>query len=364
MLQNNSAVSEWNVFVGTYTARNSKGIYAYRFAPATGKLTAIGAQGGLAGEVSNPSFLAVHPNQRFLYAVGENDSGTVSAFAVDRATGMLKLLNTVSSKGSGPCHIEFDKTGKWLFVANYNNGSIAVLPVHDDGTLGEATASIQHTGSSVDRQRQAGPHAHSVNISADNRFLIVADLGLDQLLVYQFDATNGSLMPNDREFSKIVAGSGPRHLAFSADGFFAYVSNEMAATISAMEYDVGRGRLTEFQTVSMLPPDFKGAKAAAEIALHPNGKFLYASNRGHDSIVMFNIDVAKGMLNAGTWTPSGGKTPRNFAIDPTGAFLFAANQDSNNVTVFRIDPKTGALTPSGEVLAIGSPVSIVFSPVR
>lgn len=346
------------VFIGTYTGRNSKGIYAYRFASSTGKLVSTGI-----GETSNPSFLAVHPNSHFLYAANENNNGMVSAFRMN-PDGPLTLLNSVSSKGGGPCHIEFDRTGKWLFVANYDNGSIAVLPVHNDGTLGEAAAEIQHVGSSVDRQRQAGPHAHSVNISPDNRFLIVADLGLDEMLVYRFNAESGSLTPNDPPFVKIAAGSGPRHLAFSADGAVAYVANEMKASITAMTYDKVRGTLTEFQTISMLPADFTGTKSAAEIAMHPNGKFLYASNRGHDSIAMFHVDAVKGSLTAGSRTLSGGKSPRNFAIDPTGKFLLAANQDSNNVVVFRIDPKNGALSPTGDVLEVGSPVSIVFADIQ
>jgi 6-phosphogluconolactonase len=359
-IQPGTSPREWIVYVGTYTGRNSKGIYAYRFEAATGKLTPL----GLAGEIGSPSFLAVHPNQRFLYAVGETAAGTVSSFSIDRVTGMLKLLNTVPSQGSGPCHVEFDRTGKWLFVANYNSGSIAALPVHEDGRLGEAATFVQHSGASADPQRQAGPHAHSVNISPDNRFLLVADLGLDEVLTYKFDATRGALIRNNPPFAKIAAGSGPRHLAFGPDEKFVYLLSEMKATVTTMAYNKSHGTLTGIQTLSTLPNDLSGPKSGAEIAVHPNGKFLYASNRGHESIAIFDIDPKKGTLTSGTWVATRGKSPRHFAIDPTGTFLFAANQDSNNVVVFRIDPKTGGLTPTGDVLEVGSPVCVVFAAVQ
>jgi 6-phosphogluconolactonase len=357
-----AAKGEVIAYVGTYTRQKSKGIYAWRFQPATGKLTSI----GLVGETANPSFLAVHPNRRFLYAANEvanyqgQPAGSVSAFSIDAGTGGLKLLNIVSSRGSGPCHVALDKTGKWLFVANYNSGSVASFPVHQDGTLGEATAFVQHAGSSVNPQRQRGPHAHSANLSPDNRFVLVPDLGLDQILVYRFDQADGALTANDPPFVKIAGGAGPRHLAFHPNGRFAYVIDELAATVTALTYDSGRGSLQEFQTISTLPADFTGGKSAAEIAVHPNGKFLYASNRGHDSIAAFAIDPAKGALTAVDRPLTQGKNPRNFAIDPTGAYLFAANQDSDNIVVFRIDPKTGKLAPTGDVLEAGSPVCVIF----
>lgn len=360
MLESASISREWILYVGTYTRQVSKGIYAYRFDATTGGLTSI----GLAAEASNPSFLAVHPKQRFLYAVGEDGKGIVSAFSLESGTGMLKALNTVSAKGSGPCHVTVNRTGKWLFVANYGSGSTAAFPIRADGTLGEASGLVEHTGSSVNPARQAGPHAHSVNISADSRFLIVTDLGLDKALIYRFDATQGTLTPGEPAFAQIAPGSGPRHLAFSPKGEFAYVLNEMTTTVTALAYDKIRGSLREIQTISALPPGFSGSNSGAEIAVHPRGRFLYSSNRGHDSITVYTIDAKSGMLRAVDWVSTQGKTPRNFAIDPTGNFLLAANQNSNTVVVFRIDQKTGALTATGNVVDVPSPVSLVFAEAR
>jgi 6-phosphogluconolactonase len=353
------------MYVGTYTNQQSKGIYAYHF-QTSGKFTPI----GLVAETSSPSFLAVDHNQKFVYAANElttyegKPAGSISAFAIDAATGHLKLLNKVSSKGSGPCHVSFDETGKWLFAANYFGGSLAVFPVHEDGSLGEASAFIQHTGSSVDPQRQSGPHAHSAYISPGNRFVLVDDLGLDRVVVYRLDAATGTLTPNDPPFAKLAPGSGPRHLAFGKDGKFVYVLSEMAATVTAFSYNAGAGSLTQTQTISMLPGDYTGPKSGAEIFVHPNGKFLYASNREHNSIAIFRIDPGSGALTAAGRVSTQGKTPRNFAIDPTGAFLLAANQDSGSIVVFRIDQATGALTPTGDILNVASPVCIVFARVR
>jgi len=358
-----AAQKEMIVYVGTYTRQNSKGIYAWRFQPSTGKLTSI----GLVGETSNPSFLALHPNRRFLYAVNEDNTfqgkpgGSVTAFSIDEKTGQLKLLNQVTTGGPGPCHVSLDKTGKWLFVANYGGGSIAAYPVHDDGSLGESSAFVQHKGSSVN-PRQRGPHAHSANISPDNKFVLFADLGLDQILTYRID--EGKLPPGDPPFSKIAPGSGPRHMAFHPKGKFAYVVNEIAATVTACAYDASNGSLKELQTVSIVPNDYPGAKGAAEIAVHPNGKFVYASNRdtsnkGNDVITAFAVDPVKGTLTEVEHTQVG-KIPRNFAIDPTGRFLFEANQDGASVLVYRIDSKTGKLTSTGDKLDVPLPVCVVF----
>jgi 6-phosphogluconolactonase len=345
------------VYAGTYTGDGSKGIYAYRFDDSTGKLTAT----GLAAETSNPSFLAVSPNQRFLYAANEEaDAGGVSAFSIDAAAGTLTLLNAVSSRGAAPCHVAIDKTGKRLFVANYNSGSAAAFPVHADGTLGEAAAFVQHSGSSVNPQRQAGPHAHSVNVSPDNRFLLVADLGLDQIITYRIEQ-NSPLTPANPPFTKVAPGSGPRHLAFSPDGRFAYAINEMLATVTVFQYDAAAGSLREAQTIATAPAGFNGANSGAEIAVHPSGKFVYASNRGHDSVAIFRVDAATGRLTSAGWVSTQGKTPRNFAIDPSGKFLLAANQDSGNIVVFRIDQATGGLTPAGVEVKVAAPVSIVFA---
>lgn len=348
------ASGQYLSYVGTYTRQKSKGIYAYKFDAKTGKFTSI----GLAAETSNPSFLAVHPGGKFLYAVNENNQGTVSAFAIDRATGMLKPLNSVSSKGSGPAHLSVDAAGKWVFVANYNNGSVAALPIHADGSLGEAAASVQHSGSSVDRPRQSGPHAHEAVVSRDRKLLFVPDLGMDKVMIYRIDPVKGALTANDPASIGIAPGFGPRHLAFAPNGNFLYVMAEMADAIVAFRYD-GKGGAKEIQTISAVPADFTGQKSGAEIAVHPNGKFLYATNRNHNSIGIFAIG-ADGKLTAAGNVSTQGKTPRHFAIDPTGAYLIAENQDSDNMVVFRIDAQTGGLTPTGETLDVGAPVSLVF----
>ena len=357
---------DWIMYVGTYTRAPSKGIYAYRFQGATGALTPMGTA-GLAAETENPSFLAVHPNQRFLYAVNEVSrydgaaAGSVSAFAIDRATGGLTLLNRVSSRGADPCHLSIDRSGKWLFVANYSGGSVAAFPVRDDGTLGEASAFFQHTGASVNKARQGAPHAHAAVVSPDNRFVLAADLGLDRILSYPLTPATGGLGPAGPRFAAIAPGSGPRHLAFRPDGKFVYVLNEMLSRVAALSYDADRGTLAELQTLSTLPNGFSGENSGAEIATHPSGKFLYASNRGDDSIAIFRIDAARGTLTSAGHVPTQGKTPRGFAIDPSGRFLVAANQSSGSLVLFRIDLETGGLTPAGTVVQNPSPVSVVFS---
>jgi 6-phosphogluconolactonase len=351
---------EWLAYIGTYTRPPSKGVYAWRFEAASGKLTPL----GLAAETSNPSFLAVDPNQRFLYAANEDKAGTISAFAIDPANGRLKPLNSVPSRGSGPCHVAVDASGKWVFAANYNSGSVAMFPVHADGALGEATGFVQHAGSSVNAQRQSGPHAHSANLSPDGRWLLVPDLGLDQILSYRVDAVKGTLYAGDPPFTKVAPGSGPRHMAFGKDGRFAYAINEMLATVTVFRYNSAHGSLEDLQTAQVTPDGYTGLKSSAEIAVDPNGKFLYASNRGDSTIAVFRIDGEKGTLTAVERVSTGGKTPRNFAIDPSGAFLFAANQDSGNVVVFRIDRATGRLTPAGSVLEVASPVCVVFAAAR
>jgi len=356
---------QYLMYVGTYTGPESKGIYAYRFDAKTGEITPL----GLAGEAKNPSFLAIHPNRKFLYAVGESADGgawggSVSAFALDRATGKLTFLNSASSGGKGPCHLVVDKTGRNLVVANYGSGASAVVPIKADGRLGEPSSTIQHSGSSVDRARQQGPHAHSANLSPDNRFAFVADLGLDKVLVYKFDAAKGTITPNTPPFATVAPGSGPRHFAFHPSGKFAYVINEMGSTMTAFAYDAAGGVLTSLQTISTLPEGFSGKSYCAEVVAHPSGKFLYGSNRGHNSISVFAIDPVKGTLTTVEQTLTGGKWPRNFNIDPTGAYLFAANEQSNDIFLFRIDPATGRLKPTGKRLEVGKPVCIKFVSVK
>jgi 6-phosphogluconolactonase len=359
-----SPKGKYFVYVGTYTEEGSKskGIYAYRFDPATTQITAI----GLVAETINPSFVALHPNRRFLYAVNEvgkykgQSSGAVSAFAIDRVTGKLTLVNEVPSRGADPCYITLDKSGKHVLVANYTGGSVAVFPVLDDGRLGDASAFVQHQGHGTNPERQERPHAHSIDLSPDNHFALVDDLGLDYVIAYSFDGANGSLTPNEPAFAKVDAGAGPRHFAFHPNGIFAYVINEMHSTVTVFAYDSTGGALRSLQTISTLPPGFTGQNDDAEVQVHPSGKFLYASNRGHDSIAVFAIDPTKGTLTPVEDISTRGKTPRSFEIDPTGSLLFAANQKSNNIVVFRIDAGTGRLTPTGQVLEVEAPVCVKF----
>jgi 6-phosphogluconolactonase len=349
------------VYVGTYTDHGSKGIYVYRFDSSTGKMTSL----GLAAEATEPSFLAVDSSGPFLYAVNETETysgqptGAASAFAIQPDSGKLSLLNQVSSRGTDPAHITLDRTGKYALVANYTSGSVAVFALLKDGRLGEVASFVQHKGSSVNPERQKGPHAHAIALSPDNRFAVVADLGLDQLLVYSFDAAKGTLGAKP-QVVKASPGAGPRHLLFSSDGRFLYMLNEMQSSVVAYSYDAASGAVHELQTISSLPKGFSGENTAAEIELDPSGKFLFASNRGDDSIAVFAIDPRTGMLTHVETDSTGGKTPRNFAIDPTSSWLLAANQDSDKIVVFRIDQKTGHLNPTGDVFQLPSPVCLKF----
>jgi 6-phosphogluconolactonase len=350
------------VFIGTYTGSKSKGIQLARWDASAGTL----GPARLAAETANPAFLALHPNGRFLYAASEignfegKKSGAVAAFAVEPASGNLTLLNTQASGGSGPCHVSVDASGRCALVANYGSGSVAALPIRDDGSLGEAASVVQHHGSSVNRQRQQGPHAHQILTDAANRFALVCDLGLDQVLAYRVDPAKATLTAADPPFTATKAGCGPRHLAFHPKGKLAYVVNELDSTLTAFAYDGDRGALKELQTVPLLPADFKGASTAAEVQVHPSGRFVYASNRGHDSIAVFAIDEKSGKLTFVQHEPSGGKTPRFFTGDPTGQYLLAANQDSDNVVIFRIDGATGRLEATGRSIQVGSPVCLKF----
>jgi len=348
------------VFIGTYTNKPSKGIYRCQFDSATGKL----GEPSLAVETESPSFLAIHPTRRFLYAVGEvgifrgKQTGSVSAFALDPKTGALTFLNRESSGGSGPCHLVVDKQGKHVLVANYGGGSACVLPIGDNGHLGEATAFVQHKGTSVDKSRQEAPHAHSINLDAANHFACVADLGLDKVLVYRFDASKGTLTPNDPPSVAIAPGAGPRHFAFHPDGHHAYVINEMHSTVTALDYDPGHGTLKTGQTITTLPKGFSGNTSTAEVVVHPSGQFLYGSNRGHNSIVAYAIDPKSGTLTLVGHQGDGIKTPRNFTIDPSGKYLLVANQDSKSIVVFAIDLKTGELSPTGQRVEVPFPVCL------
>jgi 6-phosphogluconolactonase len=356
--------STYLFYVGTYTEEGSKskGIYAYRYDPNTAEITSL----GLAAETTNPSFVAPSPDGKYLYAVNEvgnykgPNSGGVSAFSIDHGSGKLTFLNEVPSRGADPCYIVVDPSGKYVLVANYTGGSVAVFPVLAEGKLGEASAFVQHTGHGTNPERQEGPHAHSIDLSHDNRFAMVDDLGLDELLVYKFDRAKGTLTPNDPPFAKVEAGAGPRHFVLRPDGKFAYVVAEMGHTVTVFSNNAASGKLEPLQAITTLPKDFKGRNDDAEIQMHPSGKFLYASNRGDDSLAIYAIDGSKGTLAQVAITPTGGKEPRSFEIDPTGTLLFAENQKSDDIVVFKIDQKTGQLTPTGKVLQVASPVCLKF----
>jgi 6-phosphogluconolactonase len=351
------------VYVGTYGRGTGNGIFVCELDRKTGRLSPA----KLAAEAVNPSFLAIHPSRRFVYAVGEmndfdrNRSGAVSAFAVNPKTGQLKLINQQSSGGPGPCHLVVDATGNNVLVANYGGGSVACLPLKQDGSLIKASTFIQHEGSSINPRRQQGPHAHSINLDAGNRFAVAVDLGLDKVLVYRFDAKKGTLTPNDPPFVSVKPGGGPRHFAFHPSGKFAYTNNEITLTLTAFGYDAKQGVLNELQTLSTLPAGTptKGF-STAEVRVHPTGKFVYVSNRGHNSIAIFTVDLKTGQLTAAGHESTRGETPRNFNLDPTGRFLLAANQSTNNVVVFRINRKTGQLTATGSEIKVPSPVCIRF----
>ncbi len=352
------------VYIGTYTGEKSKGIYVSHMDPATGKLT----QPELAAEIASPSFLAVHPTRNLLYSVNEvntfdgKPTGAVSAFAIDRSTGTLTLLNQQSSGGAGPAHLIVDKEGRNVLVANYGGGSVAVLPIDTDGRLKPLSSFVQHSGSSVNQSRQKEPHAHSINVDAADRFAYVADLGLDKVLVYRYDSGNGTLTPNKPLFATVKPGSGPRHFAIHPGGKYAYVINELTCTVTAFANDAARGTLNEIQTISTLPegtimqPQYSGS----EVQVHPSGRFLYAANRGHDTIAVFTIDQASGRLTLVQNQLTLGNIPRGFGIDPGGKFLLAGNQKSDTLVEFRIDQQSGKLTPTGQKLDIGAPVSVKF----
>lgn len=354
-----SPSKELVIYVGTYTSKGSEGIYVYKFDPATGALNLLHA----VADAENPSFLAIDANQRFLYAVHENNDylgknqGSVRAFKIDPETWNLTSLNEQPSLGAHPCFAAVDQSGALLALANYTGGNIALLPINSDGSLQPPSDMVQHVGSGANPQRQEGPHAHSVNFSPDGDFVLAADLGIDKIMIYQVDQQNGKLIPNNPPFTKTASGAGPRHLTFDPTGKRAYVINELNSTITVYAYNPQNGSLSQIETVSSLPADFHGANSCADIHITPDGRFLYGSNRGHDSLAIFKIDEKTGRLTAAGHASSGGKTPRNFAIDPTGNYLLAANQSTGNVVVFRINQQDGSLTQSHEV-KVSMPVCV------
>lgn len=353
------------VYVGTSENEKGRGIYRFRFDPETGAAGVV----ELAAEAARTTFLALHPNQPFLYAVnavGEfqgQKTGAVSAYALDAATGELRLLNQQPSGGAGPCHVVVDRDGRNVLVANYSGGSVACLPLDAEGRLQPPSSIVQHAGSSVNPSRQEGPHAHSINLDAAGRFAFAADLGLDQVVVYRFDAARGTLTPHDPPAVSTAPGAGPRHFAFHPSGRFAYVINELDSTVTAFAYEAAAGVLREIQTITTLPDGFTGENYPAEVLVHPNGQFLYGSNRGHDSLAIYAIDGQTGKLTPVGHQPSGGKGPRNFNTDLSGAWMIVGNQSTNNVLIMRVDTGRGTLTPTGQEIAAPSPICFKMLPV-
>lgn len=354
------------LFVGAYTENlgfvdgRAEGIAVFRMDQATGRLEFVQENKGIA----SPSFLALHPDRRYLYAVNETGQfqakpgGSVSAFTIDPADGTLKLINQQSSHGTAPCHVSLDATGSYVLVANYGSGTVAVYPVRADGSLGGASDIVQHTGTGGKPGRPSTPHAHAAYPDPNNRFVLAVDLGLDQVLVYRLDLQQGKLLPNG--FAKLAPGAGPRHLVFHPNGGFVYVINELDSTMTAFGYDAVQGQLTELQTLSTLPAGFSGRSACAEVAITANGKFLYGSNRFQDSLVIYAVNPDDGRLNLVGHQPVLGKTPRHFVIDPSGKFILVANQDDGTIVIFRMDGETGLLQPTGQTVKTPTPVCLQF----
>ena len=351
------------LYVGTYTTGKSKGIYLYRFNLASGELKHVATTPG----VVNPSFLTLAPSRRYLYAVNEvgdfggKKSGALSAFAVDQSTGTLRPLNQQASLGADPCYVDVAAGGNFVLVANYTGGNVAVFPVQRDGSLGEATDMKQDQGSSANHERQEGPHAHLIALDPMNRFAYSCDLGTDKIMIYRFDGQNGKLLPAKQPWVQVKPGTGPRHLAFHPSGKIVFVINELFSTVTTFTRDPEKGSLQERQTLSTLPKDFTGTSWSADIHLSPDGRFVYCSNRGHDSIAIFAVDPSGGALTPVGHESTRGMTPRNFAIDPSGAFLLVANQKSDNIVVFRLDQKTGRLSSTGQTIDVPSPVCLKFT---
>src|SRR5688572_10340547 len=351
---------ERTLYIGTYTSGKSEGIYVYRMDTNSGELKLFSSVRSV-----NPSFLTLDRKRQFLYAVNEvsefggREGGAVTAFAID-PSGSLKFLNQQPSLGADPCHLFASRKGKSLLVANYTGGSVAVLPIKTYGSLGPATDLKQHEGAGI-REQQKGPHAHCVILDRSERYAMVADLGLDKVMIYAFNKTSGKLVAANQPWATLKPGAGPRHLSLHPDGEYAYVINELDSTVTVFKYDGDEGTLSEVDTVSTLPAGFSGTSYCADVHVSPSGKFLYGSNRGHDSIVTFAIDARTGKLSQLDHTSTQGKWPRNFVIDPTGSFLLVANQRTDNVVTFRIDARTGKLSPSGHFAEIPAPVCLKFA---
>ena len=347
------------VYVGTGSGDPAEGIHAFRFDSTDGTL----AQSQPVTPLLNPTYLALGRDEAHLYSVRETtDSATVHAFDVDPASGALTEINAVPAEGGAPCYVSVDRTGQWVFVANYVGGNVAVFPTRDDGGLGPATQVVQHTGSGADPNRQAGPHAHYVRADPQNRFVLAADLGIDQVRIYPFDADTGRLNTANARAVSTPPGTGPRHLAFHPSGDYVYLVGELSGTVTVYEYDAGAGRMSAVQTVSTVPEDFEGAARSADIHVHPNGDVLYVSNRGEaNDIVHYRIDEQTGRLSVAGRQSQSIRWPRNFALSPGGEYLLVANRRADAVTVYRVDPSTGALTFTGTSVAVPEPTKIEFA---
>jgi 6-phosphogluconolactonase len=361
------AGDDYHVYFGCYTnaKSGSKGIHVSKFNTATGALS----EPEVAAETGSPSFLAIHPSRKYLYAVGEmvvpgQKGGGVSAFSISQPDGKLTLINQVSSVGSGPCHISLDQTGKMAMVANYGGGSVASYAIADNGALSEAKTFVQHEGSSVNDKRQAGPHAHSMNRSPDNRFGFACDLGLDKVIIYALDPSSGSMKAHGH--ATVSPGSGPRHFAFHPSGKYAFVNNEILMTVTSFAYDAEKGTLTEIETVSTLPEVDRGKTglSTAETVAHPSGKFVYVSNRTHDTIAVFTCDQATGKLTLIQNASAEGQIPRNFNLDPTGRWMIVAHQNSNTAALFKVDEVSGRLSFTGKKIQVGGAVCVRFLAVE
>lgn len=349
-------------YVGTYTGGDSQGIYRLTMHPKSGELS----DPVLVAETKNPSFLAIAASGKFVYAVSEvadalgGKTGAIAAFSVEAESGQLKKLNERSSGGAGPCHLVVDPSGRFVLCANYGGGSVAMLPIQPDGSLAEPASIIQHEGSSVDPKRQEGPHAHSINVSADGKFAVAADLGLDKLLVYRIDEAKPALVPHDPPFAQTPPGGGPRHGAFHPSGRYFFCINEMHSSVTTCTFNATTGVLEPVHTESTLPKGSRKPNSTAEVQAHPNGRFVYGSNRGDDSIAILHFDPSTKRLAWQKNVSTRGKTPRNFTIDPNGRFLVAANQGSSTLQVFRIDEANGSLLSAGEPKAVPTPVCVKF----
>lgn len=344
------------LYVGTYSTRGSEGLYAFDFDRSTGTFKPLQTT----SELKSPSFLAIHPTGRYLYAVSEagEKSGSVGAYAIDAKTGKLRFLNQQSSHGNGPCYVSIDKTGTWALVANYGGGNATVLPIDNNGALGAATDSVQFSGSGANAQRQEKPHAHSVILSPDNRFVYVADLGTDRVYIYELDTVHGKLKPAQMPYATVKPGSGPRHLTFDPSGKHVYVVEELTSSTAVFTYDAKTGALTIMEdAVKSLPTDFTAPNTSADIHTSPNGRFLYQSNRGYNGLAIYSI-AKDGKLTLTGQQPAGGKTPRNFMVDSRGAYVLIANQDTDNVVVYKANAKTGKLTATGTELKVPAPVCL------